>query len=362
MANDKKKPDQEDPARQIIPVAEDEDMLRWLGGLFHLSERKEQPGTPKVEPDSMPERIVLHPVFGPGGIDKGPPIGTSAEWKPMQSPLPANEHLVQLANRFIADAQRDCNANGKKQKYALFAYSTLKGAEPISRYLFERTPKAREFLTDTRAASDDDDTHRDRLLSSALSHNRWLVEQQTEAMSGVMRLQQEIIQQQAATIARQDAERRAWMIAAEEALSKKHEREMATEWHKFKLAGFAEGVQMLKGLVPALSIYLSKGKIGIVEGLKAFIDSLTDEVRSKLFGKWNETGRIEAGILTDEQCSLLDGILNNQIDPKRITEFMSSLQPDQLMQAQQILTPAQIQSLAGLAKAASEVQETNALQ
>jgi hypothetical protein len=185
--------------------------------------------------------------------------------------------------------------------------------------------------------------------------SRWQKEQFSEAISGVMKLQNEIIRQQADTIARQDAERRAWILASEEALSKKQEREIAADWAKFKQKSIEEGVLMLKGIMPAVQIYLSKGKVGIAEGLKSFIEGLSSEAELALFGKWEGGICQKSGILDQDQIKMLVGIAEGKIDPKHVTEVVSGFRAEQLQAASQVLRPDQIQTLGALAKAAHDV-------
>jgi hypothetical protein len=192
-----KKEEKEDPHRQITPIAVGEavEMLAWLEDLFSLSPRDTEVGKVKTTPDEMPERVVLRAVFGQGGRDLGPEIKAET-WKPTTSPLPSREFLLTLANKFLGLARKDCAALGKPQRYGLFAYSNFKGASYYERHLFSLSPGAKEYREHEAPATDDEDTHRDRLLASSLAHARWQQEQFAETIGGVMRLQQEIIREQ----------------------------------------------------------------------------------------------------------------------------------------------------------------------
>lgn len=343
--------------RQIIPKVDDEDMFEWLCGLFNISPNDAAPGEVKSEPDAFPDAIELRPVFGRGGRDtKADPIFVK-EWKAQQSPEPRTEQLVMLAAEMLRRAQNDCNGLKHPQRYGLFARSNLKGAGYYSRYLFALGPTARIYEDKDMPATDDEGTHRDQLLRDTLAHNRWLVEQQTEAMSGIMRLQQDIIRQQAETIARQDSERRAWILTSEEALSRKQEREIAAERAKVWNDVIAEGVDQLKSLLPAVKIYLTKGKGDtILDTLRKFVDSLAEEEFQALFGEKDANGQfVKKGILKDEQIMLFDGILTGTEPVAKLSDFMMSFETDQLIAAQNAIRPAKIQELAGIVKSAADV-------
>lgn len=357
-----KKIEKEDPHRQIIPsvIGEAAEICDWLEGLFILSPKDTEPGKPKTEPDSMPEKIVLRPVVGSSGVNTGPDLDEET-WKPMVSPVPGREKLVQLANRFYASANKHCSSLGRKHKYALFAFNNLKGPSAYKTYFFAVAPGSKQY-TDKNfpsGASDDEDTHRDRLLSTALAHNRWQQEQLTEAISGVMKLQNEIIRQQSETIARQDQERRAWILASEEALSKKQEREIAAAWAQAKISALADMWNSVKGLLPAVVIHATKGKVGIPEGLKTFVDGLSDETRLALFGEWDDGKCVKGGILDENQVHFIGNIIEGKIEPSRISEFMVGLRQEQMMECQKVLRPDQLQALIALAKAANDTAAMN---
>jgi hypothetical protein len=351
-------PPKDDAHRQIIPRVDidNEGMFHFLLELFDLSPRNEAPGETKAQPDRFPERIELCPVYGRGGKDRGRPIHV-LEWKPMQSPVPTTEQVVMMANDFYGRAQTDCNGLKHPQRYGLFAFSTLKGHDYYSRHLIALEVTGRTYTEKDTPAVDDEDTHRDRLLSSALAHARWSQEHFAEAISGVLKLQQDIIRQQSDTIARQDSERRAWIITSEEALSRKQEREIAAERAKVWNDVIAEGVEQLKGLLPAVKIYLTKGKGGtILDSLRSFLDSLADEELVALFGDKDEAGNItKTGILRAEQITLFGSIVDGKEDVARLSEFMTSLEPDQLIAAQQAIRPVKIQELVGIVKSAADV-------
>jgi hypothetical protein len=344
----------------VIPVAQDREMFEWLEALFNLTPRDTEPGKPKSSPDSFPEQVVLREVFDAEARHYGQPIVTK-EWKPSTSPQPAREELVSVANEFRAAAQRVCNVAHKRKRFRLFALSSLKGADPYEQYAFGLSPTGIEYggKGGQPPPSDSDDTHRDRLLESSLEHNRWLTVQYTEATAELIRLQQDQIKQQAETIARQDGERRQWILASEQALSQASERKIKEERAQVFNEVLKEGWESVRGLLPGIVAYATRGKTGIVEGLRQFLEGIAREPEREraLFGKWEGGQVVERGILEEDQVKMLYGIADGHVDPMRITDFMASLSMEQLSAAQQVLKPSEIQGLMVLAKAAQSAKE-----
>lgn len=350
MSKEKKQPveEKDDPHRQIVPRVSGAaaQIFEWLEGLFEISENDAEPGQVKSGVDKFPHSIQLK-MAGRGGVDQGADL-LSYDFKPAVSPIPTRERLIEMSNALLAAAQHDANALGRTVRYGVFAYSNLKGAASYSRHLFNVDGGASRD-----AASDDEDTHRDRFLTGMQAHMRWMTEHYTEAVGGVMGMQRDIIRQQQQTLAQMEIDRREWIRVSEEALSRKEERERANEWAKFKMDMMQEGLGMLRPLVPVVQAYLTKGKAGLLEGLRKFLDSLSGDQRIKLFGVDDDT----LGILTAEQRALILRIADGEEEPKKLAEFATSLSPEQIGQAQEVLTASQAQQLYGLAQAAMKSQE-----
>ena len=354
MSKDKKPPveEKDDPHRQIVPrvTGAAAQIFEWLEGLFDISENDAEPGKVKTGVDSFPQSVQLK-TAGRGGVDQGADL-LSFDFKPMASALPTRERLLEMANAFVTAAQHDANVLGRTIRYGVFAYSNLKGAASYSRHLFNVDGGASRD-----APSDDEDTHRDRFLGGMSAHMRWMTEHYTEAVGGVMAMQKDIIRQQQGTITQMEIDRREWIKVTEEALSRKDERERANEWAKFKMEMLQEGLDMLRPLVPVVQAYLTKGKVGLLEGVRKFLDSLSGEQRTKLFGV-DESGT--DAILTGEQRVLILKIADGEEEPKRLAEFATSLSPDQIAAAQEVLTASQAKQLYGLAQAAMKSTEAPA--
>lgn len=352
-----------DEKRQIVPEPQDERMFTWLESLFQISRREagdEPPRDsldhkPKAASDSFPEKIELRATFGRGARGVSRPI-MHKDWKPMYEKQPSREDLVQLANEFYGRAQSDCNGLRHQQGYGLFAYSKLKAGDYYERYLFSMAPTVHEYADRELPASDDEDSHRDRLMAESLQHYRWQQEHYTEAVSGILQMQQNIIHEQRTEIQQMYAERREMIIAVEESLSRKQERDERAEMAKLKQQAIAWGMGQVQSLLPAVKIYLSKGKTGVTDGLKEFFDGLTTEQKTELFGTYDAQGNCtQLGVLAKDQVDLFGAIVDGAAPGERILEFITSLSNEQMVGAQRVLRPDQIQTLLAMAKAMNDV-------
>ena len=351
----KKEVEREDAHRQITPVLTGEaaEIWDWLESLFHLSPRDAEPGKVKSTPDSFPERVVLRQMIG---RDMGPEL-MSETWKPTVSAPPSREQLVALANRFLARAQKDASVQGHRTRYLLLAYSPFKGSAAYERYPFVLMPGGKEFKESEAPATDDEDTHRDRLLSTALDHARWKDEQFSESISGVLALQQEIIREQRATITSMEADRRAWMLATEEALSKKLDREVKLQWAQTKnqvVADMWTSAKSLLPLLPTVAGALTDGKAGFDIGIRTFLDALTADQAVKLFGGWEGEKQTSPGILDAEQCRLIRAIAKGEASPARLADI--AVRQEQVAAAQRVLKPDQLMVLGQLLGAAAKAK------
>lgn len=370
--------EREDPQRQVLPVLQGEAhaVWLWLQDLFELTPKDTEPGKVKTRLDSMPERIVLNPVFGKEGRDMGPDL-KSKEWRPNSSPPAQPEQLVEFANELIRVAQRHCSNMEKRNKYTLSAYSNRKGPKAYSFHMFTLQPGAREFNKDGEAmlASDDEDKHSDRRHRDELAHIRWMQEQLTAGISGVLALQNDLLRQGGEErkqflehIRLQEVERRQWMVAVEQAESKKMEREILLGWAQLKQGVVKDGVDMVRGFLPPLMAYATKGQVGIAEGLKQLLDGLSVEQRVALLGGWDvgEDGKPELkqrGVLDEAQTLLLVAIVEKREPPGKAKDLVLTLRPDQLKYIQEgklpsgaaLLSPKQQRDFIALAKVASEL-------
>jgi hypothetical protein len=356
----KKDEERDDAHRQIIPVV-DSLLLLWLESLFYLAPKDAQPGKVKSEPDSFPERIMLRPWLDKKGLSVGPSM-KQKEWKPTKSEVPTREQLVQIANEFVGAAQQKCNVQQRQQTFGLYAYSNLKGPDSYEQYSFTLDPKMKEYGEKggpAVPASDDEDTHRDRLLSTSLQHARWQQEQFAEAMGGIVKALLKDKNEQRAEIQMLYAERRQLILAQEEALDRSSERKIKEARAEMINGILGDAAKTVRGLLPGVVSYMTKGKVGIAEGLRQFIDELTEQKKIALFGIWKDGARVKPGILSEEQMKLLAGIAEGSVEATRISDFTMSLTPEQLGRASEVLSGAEIQALLVLSKSADKANEAS---
>lgn len=309
----------------------------------------------------FPQKICVATAFGPGGKRTGP-IVRELPFKPGRE-KPNVEDLVVMSNDFMRIAQDDCNdLDDGPQSYAVMAYDLARSPGPYARKVLRLYPAGNHQEKAILRGDDlDDQTLSNKLLLGLLESERrdkrWLMEQFGHMVSGV--LERDAARIEALEESKDhDHERQMKLVqATEQMLNQAEDRRSRAERAQIWNDAIKDGISVIKGtLAPAVAVYISKGKVGIVEGLKEFFDGLTEEVRTKLIGVWQENKLVEKGVLEEDQVRHLVGILEGQVDPRTIADFVGALQPHQLQAAAGILTFTQIQTLQALAKAASDVQ------
>lgn len=310
--------------------------------------------------DGFPNKVALHAVFGPTGKRRGPLI---KDFSFKASEKPNHEDLIELSNLMVQLAQEECEVFGKSTNFGVFAYDLLRNSEHYQRKLFNLKPQGTsQALAEERGETvyEDEDnggSMSTKLLLSILEgerrDKRWMMEMLANVVTGSQQRDAERIaalEEQADGIYDRSTK---YISATEQMLNQAEDRrarsERAAMWNEM----MREGVDMLrKTLVPAVAVYLSKGKVGVVQGLRDFIDGLTADVKRELLGADGERG-----VLDEDQARLILGIADGDEEPRRLTEFLSSLRPEQAQEIMErgLLTPAQIGTLQALAKAITDV-------
>lgn len=336
-------------AAEISSEPKNEALFKFLVNLFE---------------DGFPEKIVLAAVFGAKGQRLGPPI---KEWtyKPNEE-KPKHEAHVTRANLILQFAQNECDVLGRSAPYGVFAYDLARGPTYYSRTIFRLAPSgASQEQFEQRGGFDDDENGvlPTKLLTSLLESERrdkrWLMELVSNVVTGAMERDGERI----ASLEDQHdkfVERSIkYVNAYEEAVSRKDEREQRLKREAMKDEMIQEAFTLAKSFLPVAKIYLTKGKIGVPEGLKAFLDSLSTAEGEAVFGKWDPatSQRLQEGVLNLEQCGFFLGVMKGQIDPARITEFATMIEPGQLEAIQQIVPMEKLGKLFMLVETARKVKE-----
>lgn len=363
----KDKSDQSDErvdARQIVPHADDEALFAFLEEQFWISDGDAAPGKIKSGVDAFADRIVLRAALGNAAKDLGPIIFEQT-WKPTTSPQPSREVLVELANTLLAKARHDCAQLGRRQRYVVQAFNRARSAQAIGRHLMAISPP-REFEYDEQPDElEVDGTNASSLLRELYKDRRFLAEQSATMFRDYRDAMAQLIDKYEARLAKSEGANAELLKMSvevvkmkEELLDKKLTRDLRLRAEEFKQKQIEEAVGMLKGLLPTVQAYMSRGKHGIVEGVRGFIDSLTGEQAERLFGAQVDGVRTR-GILDEAQVALVDGVASGTVEPQRLGELVTSLRPEQLAAAQQVLSPTQIQQLGGLASAAQSAMNAN---
>lgn len=344
-------PSQRDKAF-ITPTPGDEALAKFLIDLWE---------------NGHPERIVLAIIYGSVGM-RMKSIDERA-YK-ANAPHPGPEALTSLANDLVRKAQGECDVFNKPTRFAVLAYDSARGASYYARQVLSMQPSGMMPSIDEVASGGygDEDDPRIKLLERQLEgerkDKRWMMEMFSNTMTGVMERDDARMERMEQMLDQTWEKQTKYMAATEQMLNQAQERKESAAWAEMKREVVVQAWTSVKGFLPGIVAYATKGQAGVVEGLKTFIDSLTQEQGQAIFGRYDEKGQyIDGGFLTREQVDLFRAIIDGKTDSSRVPEFISSLTPDQFNAAQQVLSPSQIGGLMAVANAvkkANEAKETEA--
>lgn len=320
--------------------------------------------------DQIPEQIELRQASGRGGRSYGEHVCPAETFKP-NAAKPGREKLVALANKFLDLAQHDCDELGSQQGYAVLAKHHARGADYYARFYFRRYPKkaaGEEFDAD----EENPNRHRDEMLSFMLDHakqndenDRLRQDQHSSAVGDILAQQRQIIEmlmedrrEDRRIYAELMKEHRLTAQQLDDALTKKHERELQTQAQAFKLGMLQDGVQFLKSLLPvAVNQLTGKSTLPTSESaesiaIKQFLQGLTVEQSDALFGKPVD-GAINpaGGIFTAKQAEIFVSVANAQVPASALDALLEgehAVSAEQIAQAQQVLREVQFAPLVAL--------------
>lgn len=317
----------------------------------------------------FPQKLTLHVVFGPGGKRVGPPI---EEFPIKTDKKPNHDDLIALANEILQEAQDDCDGLDKETSYGVFPHDTLRSDRPYSRRTFKCYPtgtsqKVAEARGDIVYEDEEGGGPSTKLLMSILGDERrdkrWMMEMLANIMSGSAERDAARIEQLEEQNTSNWDRSVKYISATETMLSQAEDRKARAARQEMYNDLLREGFDMLRTtVVPAIAAYASKGKVGISQGVKAFIDGLSEEAEEALFGKWEKGECVVAGVLDAQQVQHAIGIAEGRIDPKTVTAFVDGIRPDQQMAVQGLVERGvikftQVQALMALAKAARDISD-----
>jgi len=346
---------------QVTPAPSRPDLFAFIEQLFNGSDQK-------------PEKIELRQAFGPGARKYGSTV-IQKEFK-ANDPKPTREKMVAISNELLDLAQHDCNEVGMPHKYGVLAKHYAKSDGYYSVFLLSLRPKQPADYDPNEVNDDEylpsDARRRDMLLSYGLDHIkqgdehvRWQQGQNAQTIAGLMERADSIMDKQAARIEHLEARFLDFFKAAEEALSKKQDRDMALESHQVKMGLLKHGAQTLMQWFPVVANHMMAKQAGAappqngIEGgksaesmaLESFIETLSPEQVTVLFGEWDAEGKVllkENGLFSAAQTRIIFGVANCQLPATEVDKLLEgelALTEQQMAKAPTILSTEQFMPL-----------------
>ncbi len=167
----KKEPPTDRDRTTIEPVPANEELYRWLSGLFFGS-------------DQFPERIEVRVVRGRDFATMGPKVHEvqCGKWKNK----PTEPELVRMSNEFVHRMQRDCDISRKSVVYHVAAMHFERGSEPYDRWLYRCNPGATFRNGENGENEEDEDASMEKRFSvQTLKHLESMSEIQRSALEGM---------------------------------------------------------------------------------------------------------------------------------------------------------------------------------
>jgi len=320
--------------------------------------------------DQIPEQIELRQAAGRGGRNYGEHVCPAETFKP-NAAKPGREKLVALANKFLDLAQHDCDELGTQQGYAVLAKHHARGADYYARFYFRRYPKKE---ADDAFGSDEENPnrHRDEMLSFMLDHakqndenDRLRQDQHSSAVGDIISQYRQLLEmvmedrrEDRRLYAELMKEHRLTAQQLDEALSKRHERDLQTQMQQFKFSMIQDGVQFLKSMLPvAVNQITGKSTLPTNESsesiaIKQFLQGLSEEQSDALFGKPVDGGINPAGgIFTAHQAAIFVGVAQATVPPSALDALFEgehAINAEQIGEAQKILREPQFAPLIAL--------------
>lgn len=325
-----------EPALQVTPTASNEAFTSWLVERFSEDERASRVQVIQVGVGNRHGEVVYTHDLKPDTSD-GKKGAAAAQAKL------SREKLVELSNKMLSAAQLDCDALRKPSLYAAIASDPRMGSEPYSRFLLRLAPKNAYVSVAGIAGDDEDGTLPTKLLLTLLESERrdkrWLSELMANTISGALERDSARIEKMESILDGRLEKETKFIEATEEALSRAAERKQKAEWAAIKTAAIRDGVEMIKGLLPATVAALSDGKSGVQPAVEQFMRSLTRQQVFALVGADTLTAPT-GGVLTVQQAHVLRRVDEGDIGAVR--ELFASLSSEQFDQLRRLLTQEQL--------------------
>jgi hypothetical protein len=340
---------------QVTPEASRPDLFQFLEKLFDGADQK-------------PERIELRQAYGDGARKYGTVV-IQKEYK-ANAAKPSRELLVSLSNELLDLAQRNCNELRKPYRYAILAKHYAKSDDYYGCFLLSMRPKqpAAEG-DDVGHAGDDEDENtdakrRDSLLDYSIAHlkqsdenDRWRQDQHATSTGDIIEKYQNLVQMLMSQNLEMQREHRELFKTADEALSKKSERDLAVKMQDFKMGMMSDGFKFIQQMAPVVVNKLQGKTPGVGEtsaesmAVKSFLEGLSEKQAAALFGDDASGTWTENGIFTHAQAKIFSAVAQCQVAPSELDRLLDgehAVREDQIMRAQTIVASQQFMPLVAL--------------
>lgn len=330
----KEREERKGPPLDVTPEATNPDLCDWMERLFD---------------GEFPMKLVAVEIHGKSGVLERGFEHDHKDFKPNQ-PKPQKQEFVELSNRFLAAAQRDCDMRRRPQNYVVEAYNNLKSADPYSRFPLPLFPKS-TYLSALNKGKNGEHGHNgideDEDGSDPFARDKLLrrLDRMATEHRAVFELMLISIGQSLQLTSTTNAELREhvdtlmkrWVDAtesAEKAKSGEADRALARAKQEFWLKQMSEGFSYAKMLIP-VGLKRIAGK-DVLPGtaneemvvLNEFVKGCTDEQLEAMFGRWSEPDpqgnvrQVKPGIFTERQSYIIEFVRLGKLDPKKILNLL----------------------------------------
>lgn len=342
---------------QVTPEPARPDLFAFLERLFDGADQK-------------PEKIELRQAHG-SSANKYTIQLDMWEFK-INQPKPQREQIVALSNKILDIAQGHCNALGKQQRYGVLARHYGKGDSPYAVHVIALKPKSAGAYDAIASTEEDEDgfsdpRRRDNLLQFSLEHlkagdenERWRQQQFSEGVGDIIEKYQALVQQLMTQNLELQKEHRELFKTADEALSRKSERDLAAKMQDFKIEAMRDGLTFFKQMVP-VGVNMITGKQTIPTknsaesiAIAQFLEGLAEPQAKQLFGEIDtEKNELKegTGIFTPMQAMIFARVAKCDLPPEALDQLFAgehAVNEDQIARASQVVSAQQFMPLIGL--------------
>jgi hypothetical protein len=341
---------------QVTPEASRPDLFQFLEKLFDGADQK-------------PERIELRQAYGDGARKYGTVV-IQKEYK-ANSAKPPREQIVSLSNELLDLAQRNCNELRKPYRYAILAKHYAKSDDYYGCFLLSMRPKQPAMEGDDVSSHGLDDEEatpdakrRDEFIAHSLAHikqsdenDRWRQDQHATSTGDIIEKYQNLVQMLMSQNLEMQREHRELFKTADEALSKKSERDLAAKMQDFKMGIMSDGFKFIQQMAPVVVNQLKGKTPGVGESsaesiaVTSFLQGLTEKQAGALFGDDASGTWTENGIFTHAQAKIFSAVAQCQVAPSELDKLLDgehAVTETQIMKAQTIVASQQFMPLVAL--------------